>query len=135
MKRILIIDNESLLIEDLICLLTSPNNYLKRVESGLEGVLVLNNERFDLVIINLSSLEFDGSKIARHVRLINKDGGTVVIGLADRQSNFMDDEFDWIFRVPLSVEVLGKLKKYSNSGKALNCQRVYKQEFQIDSRL
>ena len=70
---------------------------------------MLDQEQFDVVIIDLFSLDFDGRAVAKHFSLTKSLGSTIVIGLSERPALMDNDEFDRIFPSPLSARDLAEI--------------------------
>jgi CheY-like chemotaxis protein len=103
MKKILIIDNEWLLLDDLERMLKDLKYDVMTVKTGVEGIKRLNTEHFDMVITDLFTGGFDGNDVARHVRLFGKKGVTLMVGVSEKSHFFQKHEFDRIIENPVST--------------------------------
>jgi CheY-like chemotaxis protein len=100
MKKILIIDSDVLLLDDLTMTLSGFNIDVRTAQTGLEGIRMISREPFDMIITNLFVPCLDGNDVARHARLVGK--GTIpIIGISDRPRFFTRSEFDRI--IPRSI--------------------------------
>jgi CheY-like chemotaxis protein len=118
-KNILIIDNDSLLIDDLLKAFNGLNCCVKSADTGFEGLGMLHNEHFDIVIIDLYALGFDGEELARCIRLQRSTRTPIVIGLSENPCLIKNNGFDRAFATPVSMNDLFEIVKYcSGSRKA-----------------
>jgi DNA-binding NtrC family response regulator len=116
MKKILIIDNDWLLLDDLERILKDASYSISTVKTGLDGIKRLNREDFDMVITDLLTGDFDGNDVARHVRLFKKKSVTLMVGISEKAHFFKKHEFDRIIEDPVSTgDLVEIVKKCINS--------------------
>ena len=123
MKKVLIIDNDGLLAEDLLRAFKVLNFSVKSADTGFEGLAMLDNEYFDIVIIDLYALGFHGEEVAKYIHLKRSNKNPVVIGLSDKPNLISNNEFDRAFVSPLSINDLMELLKYCSSTRNIAMKR------------
>lgn len=72
-ERILIIDDEELIIQLSEDILTRNNYKVRTASEGKEGLRLFENERFDLIITDIKMPGMNGLDVIRHVRASNKE--------------------------------------------------------------
>ena len=108
--KILIINNESLLIDDLLMSLNGLKCSVKITDTGFKGMQMLINEHFDIIIIDVFTSVFNGKELAKHVILKRKNGKPIIFGLSDQLNLIENDGFDRIFLTPLSTNDLSEIR-------------------------
>lgn len=111
-KNILIINNDSLLIDYLLMALNGLRCCVKTTDTGFKGIQMLINEYFDVVIIDEFASGFDGKEVAKHALLKRKNGSPIIFGLSDNPSQIENDGFDRIYSSPLSMNDLAEIRNY-----------------------
>ena len=115
MKNILIIHDDSLIIDNLKGALKGLGCNVKTTDSGFKGILILNKEHFDIIIIDFLSSGFDGKEVAKHVRFMWTSCIPFIIGLSEKSNSIKNNEFDRIFRSPISTNDLVEILNYCNN--------------------
>ena len=109
MKKILIIDDNELLLDDLKRFLINKKCDVKTVKTGVEGIDMINKEHFDMIITDLFVGCLDGNDVARHIRLINTKSAPIVVGISQRPWLFRKVEFYRIILSPVSISDLTEI--------------------------
>ncbi len=78
-ERILIIDDEDVILRLSKDILAKENYEVRTISSGNEGVKLLENERFDLLLTDIKMPDIDGIDVIRQVRTNNKEIPIIVI--------------------------------------------------------
>lgn len=71
--KLLLVDDESGVIESLSVVLGRNGYYTKGVDNPLEAVELLRNEHFDLLILDFLMVPIHGDEVVRRIRTFNKD--------------------------------------------------------------
>jgi CheY-like chemotaxis protein len=124
-KNILVIDNDSLLIDDLLMVLNVLRCCVKTADTGFKGIKMLIEEHFDLVIIDLFASGFDGREVANHIRMNRKNGSPIIVGISDDLNLIEGSGFDRIFTYPLSTNDLVEIQKYVTDAAAVNVKQKW----------
>lgn len=111
-KNILVIDNDRILVDDLLRALNGLKYSVKYANTGFKGICMLDDEHFDIVIIDLYALEFDGEDAAKYIRNKSTYGVPMVIGLYENPNSIRNNEFDRSFGSPLSMSDFLEILKY-----------------------
>ena len=105
MCKILVIDDEKVIINMLQQLLEMHGHDVDTAEDGGEGIQKFDSDCFDLVIIDIFMPGVDGNSVAKHIR--NSDKKYVpVIGMSGTPWVFEDNSFDSIFEKPFQLKAL-----------------------------
>ena len=105
MCKILVIDDEKVIINMLQQLLEMHGHDVDTAEDGGEGIQKFDSDRFDLVITDIFMPGVDGNSVAKHIR--NSDKKYVpVIGMSGTPWVFDDNSFDSIFEKPFQLKAL-----------------------------
>ena len=73
MKRILLIDDDELVLQSLGMLLESQGYNIERARNGFEAIEKAQNQEFDLVISDIRMPGMDGIELIKRLREINED--------------------------------------------------------------
>ncbi len=105
MCKILVIDDEKVIVNMIQQLLEMYGHDVDTADDGGEGIQKFNNDRFDLVITDICMPGVDGNSVAKHIR--NSDKKHVpVIGMSGTPWAFKDNSFDTIFEKPFHLKAL-----------------------------
>jgi CheY-like chemotaxis protein len=105
MCKILVIDDEKVIINMLQQLLEMHGHDVDTAEDGGEGIQKFDSDRFDLVITDIFMPGVDGNSVAKHIR--NSDKKYVpVIGMSGTPWVFEDNSFDSVFEKPFQLKAL-----------------------------
>ncbi len=105
MCKILVIDDEKVIINMIRQLLEMHGHDVDTADDGDEGILKFDNDCFDLVITDICMPGIDGNIVAKHIR--NSDKKYVpVIGMSGTPWVFDDNSFDTIFEKPFQLKAL-----------------------------
>jgi len=105
MCKILIIDDEKVIINMIQQLLEMHGHNVDTAYDGGEGIQKFDNACFDLVITDICMPGVDGNSVAKHIR--NSDKKYVpVIGMSGTPWVFEDNSFDAIFEKPFQLKAL-----------------------------
>lgn len=78
-EKILVIDDEDFILQLSRDILTKINYDVKTISNGNEGIKLLENEKFDLLLTDIKMPEINGLDVIRHVRTNNKEIPIIVI--------------------------------------------------------
>jgi len=105
MCKILVIDDEKVIIDMIQQLLEIHGHDVDTADDGGEGIQKFDSDCFDLVITDISMPGVDGNSVAKHIR--NSDKKYVpVIGMSGTPWVFEDNSFDSIFEKPFQLKAL-----------------------------
>ena len=105
MCKILVIDDEKVIINMLQQLLEMHGHDVDTAEDGGEGIQKFDSDCFDLVITDIFMPGVDGNSVAKHIR--NSDKKYVpIIGMSGTPWVFDDNSFDSIFEKPFQLKAL-----------------------------
>ena len=105
MCKILVIDDEKVIINMIQQLLEMHGHDVDTAYDGGEGIQKFDNDCFDLVITDICMPGVDGNSVAKHIR--NSDKKYVpVIGMSGTPWTFEDNSFDTIFEKPFQLKAL-----------------------------
>jgi len=105
MCKILVIDDEKVIINMLQKLLEMHGHDVYTAEDGGEGIQKFDSDCFDLVITDICMPGVDGNSVAKHIR--NSDKKYVpVIGMSGTPWVFKDNGFDSIFDKPFQLKAM-----------------------------
>ncbi len=78
-KKILIVEDEKPLAKALMLKLTHVGFSVKTVHNGKDALILLQNEQFDLVVLDLVIPEIDGFTVLKTIRETNKTLPVIVV--------------------------------------------------------
>ena len=105
MCKILVIDDEKVIISMIQQMLEMHGHDVHTADDGGEGIQKYDNDCFDLVITDICMPGVDGNSVAKHIR--NSDKKYVpVIGMSGTPWTFKDNSFDTIFEKPFQLKAL-----------------------------
>lgn len=105
MYKILVIDDEKVIINIIREMLEIYGHDVDTADDGGEGIQKFDNDCFDLVITDICMPGVDGNSVAKHIR--NSDKKYVpVIGMSGTPWAFKDNSFDTIFEKPFQLKAL-----------------------------
>ena len=105
MLKILIIDDEQLILGLVKQVLTKFGFEVETALDGKEGIKKYDTGEFDLVITDINMPCIDGNGVARHIR-ISKNKYTPIIGITGTPWLVEEKDFDMIIKKPFSIELL-----------------------------
>ncbi|OQY11050.1 MAG: hypothetical protein B6I30_07760 [Desulfobacteraceae bacterium 4572_187] len=105
MCKILVIDDEKVIINMIQQLLEMHGHDVDTADDGGEGIRKFDSDCFDLVITDICMPGLDGNSVAKHIR--NSDKKYVpVIGMSGTPWAFEDNSFNTIFEKPFQLKAL-----------------------------
>ena len=105
MCKILVIDDEKVIIDMIQQLLEIHGHDVDTADDGGEGIQKFDSDCFDLVITDICMPGVDGNSVTKHIR--NSDKKYVpVIGMSGTPWVFDDNSFDTIFEKPFQLKAL-----------------------------
>jgi len=78
-EKILIIDDEEMILEDLTLLLTYHGFRVRSAINGQTAIEIFKSESFDLVITDIRMPEMDGLEVVRQIRTLDKDAELIIL--------------------------------------------------------
>jgi len=105
MCKILVIDDEKVIINIIQEMLEMYGYDVDTAEDGDEGIEKFDNDSFDLVITDIIMPGVDGNSVAKHIRNSGKKY-TPVIGMSGTPWTFKGNRFDTIFEKPFQLKAL-----------------------------
>jgi two-component system, cell cycle sensor histidine kinase and response regulator CckA len=120
MAQILLIDDESNILDLLRTILVSLGHEVKAAHDGQEGIdLFENGYNFDLVITDIRMPRVDGNQVAEHIRGSGKPNIPIVAisGYSKEiDKRFFDFSIEKPFGIETIVNLLEKLKRENRIG-------------------
>lgn len=83
MEKILLIDDESSILESLKIFLSTMNYEVITASNGMKGIQYVNNERPDLVITDLKMPELDGLEVLEQIKRIDNNIPCIIMTAYD----------------------------------------------------
>jgi DNA-binding NtrC family response regulator len=77
--KILIVDDEQIIIDSCLRILTNPEYQLEAVQDGLEALRRINASHYDIVILDIMMPKIDGLEVLRRVREGHPDVDVIMI--------------------------------------------------------
>ena len=105
MIKILIIDDEQLILDLVKQVLTKSGFKVETASNGREGIQKFDTREFDLVITDINMPCIDGNGVARHIRISEKKY-TPIIGISGTPWLIEEKNFDLIIKKPFSIKLL-----------------------------
>lgn len=114
MKRVLIVDDEQIVLDVLQRILTRIGYEAVVIESGREALERYPSEPFDLVLLDVLMPEINGFQIAREIKAINPDQRVIMVtGLGEdaaiHQAGNENILVDNVLSKPFSFEKVRKV--------------------------
>jgi putative nucleotidyltransferase with HDIG domain len=78
-EKVLIIDDEDFILQISRDILTKSHYEVKTTSDGREGIKLLENNRFDLVLTDIKMPNINGLEVIRHIRSNNKEIPIIVV--------------------------------------------------------
>ena len=114
MKSILVIDDESLILNFLSNLLTRKGYLVDTAESGKEGIKKIDENKYALIITDIEMPGISGNEVIRYLRN-GKKSSTPVIGISGTPWRLKLDLFDAALKKPcLTEELLSTVRALIN---------------------
>lgn len=79
MKKILVIDDDILVLKAISKLLSIKGFSIKEAHSGVEAIQLLQAEDFDLIISDIRMAEIDGIQVVERLRALGKDTPVILV--------------------------------------------------------
>ena len=105
MIKILVIDDEQLILGLVKQVLTKFGFEVETALDGKEGIQKFDTTEFDLVITDINMPGMDGNGVARHIRISEKNY-TPIIGITGTPWLVEEKDFDLIIKKPFSIKLL-----------------------------
>ena len=105
MLKVLVIDDEQLILGIIKQVLTKFGFKVETVSNGKEGIQKFDRNHFDLVITDICMPDIDGNFVARHIRIYSKQC-TPVIGISGTPWLVEAADFDKIIQKPFLIKLL-----------------------------
>lgn len=77
--KILIIDDDAIILQLSRDILAKKNYEVRTISSGSEGIRLAEEERFDLLLTDIKMPDEDGLEVIRHIRTSNKEIPIIII--------------------------------------------------------
>jgi len=81
--RILVVEDDSLLVEGLVKMLTGSGHAVEHTGSGRYADALLEREAYDLVILDIGLADIDGFEVLRRLRLRRSSAGVLMLTARD----------------------------------------------------
>ena len=107
MLRILIIDDEKIILELLEIGLTRLGYEVETASAGLEGLRRFEEGDFDVVITDIHMPDLNGFDVAQRIRKSAKCN-TAIIGISGMVQDLEFEGFDYVFPKPFKVQKLAE---------------------------
>ncbi len=107
MGKILVIEDEAMVLRMIKEVLTRFGFNVDVAHTGIEGICKFDNDSYDLVITDILMPGIDGNRIASHIRGSAK-GTTPIIGMSGTPWLFEAGNFDKILPKPFPIKTLMK---------------------------
>ncbi len=78
-EKILIIDDEKMILDHLSMLLTSEGFFVRSASDGQAAIDIFKSEPFDLVITDMRMPGMDGLEVAKQIRYLHKDTEIIIL--------------------------------------------------------
>ena len=106
MENILVIDDDSCILDSVRCFLQHVGYEVATASSGQEGIsLIDSGNEYDLVITDIRMLGMSGNELAKHIR--NSDWNYMPIIAITGYHDAVDQElFDGILQKPFKFKIL-----------------------------
>ena len=105
MIKILVIDDEQLILGLVKQVLTKFGFEVETALDGKEGIQKFDTTEFDLVITDINMPGMDGNGVARHIRISEKNYNPI-IGITGTPWLVEEKDFDLIIKKPFSIKLL-----------------------------
>ena len=105
MLKILVIDDEQLILGLVKQVLTKFGFEVETALDGKEGIQKFDTTEFDLVITDINMPGMDGNGVARHIRISEKNYNPI-IGITGTPWLVEEKDFDLIIKKPFSIKLL-----------------------------
>jgi CheY-like chemotaxis protein len=105
--RILIIDDEPMILDILKLYLSQGDYRVKTASDGIEGLKRIEADCYDLIITDLAMPGLTGNQIVEHVKK-GKHRHTPVLGISGMPWLFKDSPFDAVLCKPYTMETFLK---------------------------
>lgn len=104
-EKILIIDDEEMILEHLALLLTREGFQVRSAINGQAAIDIFKSESFDLVITDIRMPEMDGLEVVRQVKTLDKDAELIILTgfvTSDNAQKAMEDGASHFLTKPLA---------------------------------
>jgi len=105
MQKILVIDDETMLLDMITMLLNKFGYYVETATNGKEGIQKFDTGRFDLIITDMRMSGIDGNGVVRHIRTSARPF-TPIIGISGTPWFLEDSGCDLVIPKPFPIKVL-----------------------------
>ena len=105
MLRILVIDDEIMLLDVLTMLLNRFGYHVETATNGKEGIQKFDTGRFDLIITDMRMPGIDGKSVVRHIRN-SAQSFIPIIGISGTPWLLEDSGCDLVISKPFPLKVL-----------------------------
>lgn len=105
MKKILVIDDEQMIVNVISDILTNAGYDVVTANDGEEGLKRFEESDFDLVITDFNMPIYDGNETAKRIRDKKK---IPIVGITSTPADFDHRNLDIILEKPFSIEELTK---------------------------
>ena len=105
MLRILVIDDEIMILDMLKMLLKKFGYHVETASNGKEGIQKFDTGRFDLIITDMRMPGMDGKSVVLHIRNSAKPF-TPIIGISGTPWLLENNECDLVISKPFPIKVL-----------------------------
>lgn len=101
--RILVIDDEPMILDILKLYLSQGEYRVKTAGNGIEGLKRIESDSYDLIITDLAMPGLTGNQIVEHVKK-GRTRHTPVLGISGMPWLFRDSPFDAVLCKPFTME-------------------------------
>ncbi len=105
MLNILLVDDESAVLDVLEQILTRLGHHVEATPDGEEGLLMFDSRTYDLVITDILMPGIDGEGMAQHIRRSQR-AYTPIIGISGTPWLLEGNMFDSVISKPFTIQAL-----------------------------
>lgn len=105
MRKILLIDDEAMVLRMIEDVLLKFGYTVDIARNGQEGLRKFNETAYDLVITDILMPDIDGNSIARHIRTSERER-TPIIGISGTPWKFGTQDFNCVLAKPFPIKTL-----------------------------
>jgi CheY-like chemotaxis protein len=107
MLKILLVDDEGVVIDVLKQILVRLGHHVETAPGGHEGMLKFDRQSYDLVITDVVMSDIDGRRVAQHIR-DSKRPSTPIIGISGTPRFLEDEGFNSVIPKPFTINALAQ---------------------------
>ena len=107
MLKILLVDDEGVVIDVLKQILVRLGHHVETAPGGHEGMLKFATRSYDLVITDVVMSDIDGRRVAQHIRDSERPS-TPIIGISGTPRFLEDEGFNSVIPKPFTINALAQ---------------------------